>query len=436
MGQGPFECIAGEDTNVQFVLYTADGNALQASATIASGDVKYVNNLGAATNVTNLPTNEGVGVYNIVVDAADFTTFGVKGTIILDDATTPETFLGTSLDLVFPSKAEIAQKYYAGPYGPGVYVDGSGTAGSVLGVNGTPSSPTTTWASALTLAGKLGINRFYVMGATNLTLSGNSDEYELIAIGRGSFNAGSQRAIDTVFRDCGVTGTFTSGLCDIIAHKCFFDSITNLLSSTGIYDTILSGTFVMAAGTTTFKDCAMDSVVTAVVIDLATNDSNVAFSDFTGDILLKNMDATNTAVIDGTGVVTIDSSCTGGTVIVRGNVTPVDNSGASVTIIELTGVNLTQINGETAPVLTLQRQLSTTIDATITSGGGSTTSWRSTGIPTSNDGQLIDRTGVFVTGPAAGRGFVVTAYTDSVKEVQVDKLNVAPADGDRFLIFA
>jgi len=92
--------------------------------------------------------------------------------------------------------------------------------------------------------------------------------------------------------------------------------------------------------------------------------------------------------------------------------------------------------GQTAPVETWVRILNATIDATVTSGGGSTDSWSSTGIPTTNDAQLIDKVGVFVDGNAKLRGFVVTGYTDSTKTLTVDRLNVAPSNGDRFLIFA
>jgi hypothetical protein len=121
---------------------------------------------------------------------------------------------------------------------------------------------------------------------------------------------------------------------------------------------------------------------------------------------------------------------------VRGQIDVTDNANNTVTVTAVTGVNLTEIMGETAPVETWVRILNATIDATVTSGGGSTDSWSSTGIPTTNDAQLIDKVGVFVDGNAKLRGFVVTGYTDSTKTLTVDRLNVAPGNGDRFLIFA
>ena len=82
---------------VQFVLYTADGTALQPSATLASGDVKILKDQGTATNTTNLPTNEGNGVYSLSLTAAEMAANQI--TITIDDATATETFLGTHINI-------------------------------------------------------------------------------------------------------------------------------------------------------------------------------------------------------------------------------------------------------------------------------------------------------------------------------------------------
>ena len=82
---------------VQFVLYTADGTALQPSATIASGDVKILKDQGTAANTTNLPTNEGNGVYSLSLTAAEMAANQI--TITIDDATATETFLGTHINI-------------------------------------------------------------------------------------------------------------------------------------------------------------------------------------------------------------------------------------------------------------------------------------------------------------------------------------------------
>lgn len=92
---GPFLKRYSTEATVQFVLYTADGKALQPSATIASGDVKIVKDGGAAANTTNLPVNEGNGIYSLTLTVSEMTADTI--TVILDDATATETFLGTAL---------------------------------------------------------------------------------------------------------------------------------------------------------------------------------------------------------------------------------------------------------------------------------------------------------------------------------------------------
>lgn len=96
--QGPFFVGYGAGATVQFVLYDSSGKTLQSSATIASGDVKIIKDGGAATNTTNLPTNEGAGVYSLTLTAAE--TQAERLTVILDDASATETFLGTALHFV------------------------------------------------------------------------------------------------------------------------------------------------------------------------------------------------------------------------------------------------------------------------------------------------------------------------------------------------
>lgn len=65
--------------------------------------------------------------------------------------------------------------------------------------------------------------------------------------------------------------------------------------------------------------------------------ATVSLELIAGQIRLDNLSPTNVAQIKMTGsIVTIDSSCTGGTVIVTGSPQIVDNSGGAVTIINAT----------------------------------------------------------------------------------------------------
>ena len=694
MGQGPFYAIPGEINTHQFALHLIDGTALQPSATLAAGDFLEVTNGGTAANADTLPVTETNGAYSWAQSAAE-SVAGAKVTLLCNDQTAPQTFLDTTLDVLVYSLPEVASKFYTGAHGPGIYVDtAGGDSGTVLGTNGLPTNPCDSWADALTLAGKLGINRFYLQGGSSVTMTASIAGYELYGNGdsdANTVNLGSEICSDATLHNLTITGTQASGdharfercvlssVTALHAHaiecaltgtstlssnddhtfdQCYsavagggtpaltlaanvdvsirhysggmqfnsggntnavsleghgqfiidatcsnftlyvrgafaetdngtnttiendasfnriaastdanlisvdgvalashtagyvpaeipggqgyegsvwfdedsgvtgttvgvhglpgnavndFDdavtlavstgfhrimvvdsacvpttavgevtvvglglstynfnsevhtdttlegmsvfgalgassnirqeagdltTVTGLASSLGIRNTLISSSIALrASGWTYFDNCALLAGIT-FTLDLTENSSNAALTKFSGAVTLLNMDATNTVHIDGQTTVIVDGTCTGGTLIVRGQVTITDNSGGAVTITSVTGVNLTEINGETAPVATLERILGAHIDTTITSGGGSTTSWSATGIPTTNDDQLIDKTGVFIDGDAILRGFVVTDYVDSTKTLTVDKLNVAPSNTDRFIIFA
>lgn len=96
--QGPYYGSYGVSTAFQFVLYLADGTALQPSATLAAGDAKRVINGGTLTNTTNTIVNEGGGVYSLTLTAAEMT--GERITIAISDQTATQTFLDTALHVV------------------------------------------------------------------------------------------------------------------------------------------------------------------------------------------------------------------------------------------------------------------------------------------------------------------------------------------------
>lgn len=107
--QGAFLAKYGVAKTLQFVLYTVDGKTLEPAATIVAGDVQIVIDGAAITPTTNLPTNEGGGIYSLVLTAAETT--GERITVILDDVTATETFLGTALHVVTVGNASAQMEF-------------------------------------------------------------------------------------------------------------------------------------------------------------------------------------------------------------------------------------------------------------------------------------------------------------------------------------
>jgi len=460
--QGPFFLKYNTAATIQFVLYTVTGETLQPSATIAVGDTKIVKDGGASANTTNTPVNEGNGIYSLDLTAAELSAERV--TIVVDDVTATETFLGTALHVITYGNASATieldldvanvsasvqsmasnvitndamdDEVSIGTLYPlaGIWYDSSGSAGTTIGTHGLPNNPVSSFSDAITLAGNTGLDKILLL--SDLTLTANPGELEILGLGKtvGStptVTGNSQHSLDTLYQNCALSGTWGATSSVKLIDGAVTGTVPLVygkrIQIIGIWTPNVAGTITLDV-VTTFS--------TTSTIDLSTNNVLAEILEFSGELTVTNMDATNTLLVVGTGKLTIDSSCTGGTVTSRGSKSVIDNSGGAVTLVQDTGVNLTQIGGESDPVDKWKRILDSTIDTTITSGGGSQTSWNATGIPTTNDDQLIDKVGVFVDGDAKLRGFVVRDYVDSTKTLTVDSLNVAPSDGDRFMIFA
>jgi hypothetical protein len=312
--------------------------------------------------------------------------------------------------------------------------DSAATTGTTIGTHGLPDAPVNNFDDAVTLCKSTGLNRIYALASTCLPTSTLTD-LEIVGIGSSTYNFGS-----VVHTNVRLVGMSVFGICGAASNVSIdggtLSTTTTFKSVDGVRSALLNGTIALQGSSWSYFDNCSHAASAPLIFDMTANTSSLAMSKFSGEVTLRNLDASNTVVIDGQCSVILDSSCTGGRVYVRGQIDVTDNASNTVTVTAVTGVNLTEIMGEKAPVETWVRILNATIDATVTSGGGSTDSWSSTGIPTTNDAQLIDKVGVFVDGNAKLRGFVVTGYTDSTKTLTVDRLNVAPGNGDRFLIFA
>lgn len=319
----------------------------------------------------------------------------------------------------------------------------NGSSGTTIGTNGTPGNPSDSLANAKALADSTGLRKIYFLSdSTQLFTSIGEDLDDITFENRAGptpvlILAGTHDVDSCVFRRVNFSGTNNNGVGSIRLEDGVVGSIGGFTSLELIRCSVGGTLAPNGLGAAELVDCyTAGSSGAAITLDMTANNGRAALRRFAGNITVENMDSTNTILVDGQASITIDSSCTGGTILIRGQVDYTDNSGGAVTVTELTGVNVTQINGESSRVDTWGRMLDATIDTTITSGGGSTTSFVASGIPTSNDDQLIDRVGIFIDGDAAGRAFVITDYTNSSKTVTMDALNVAPSNGDRFLIFA
>jgi len=215
-----------------------------------------------------------------------------------------------------------------------IWVDtANGAAGSTPFINGVADNPVLTWADALLLSAALGIRRFRVAGGSTITLTANSDAFQIIgaeytlnlggqsiaaAFIQGATVAGISAGLDARFIGCRI-GTTSLTQCGM--GGCAITDVITLLSA-GPY--ILDACFSAVAG------------VGSPVVDFgaAVGDTQLNVRHWSGGIEVRNMNAagTDTMSLEGEGQLILAASCVGGTIAVRGEFTLTDNAGGAVAL--------------------------------------------------------------------------------------------------------
>lgn len=213
-----------------------------------------------------------------------------------------------------------------------IWVDANnGTAGTVVNINGTANNPVDTIADAITLAASTGLQKFvFETGTFTLTNSLNEwfvelrDESELLLNG--------QNVNGTEFFGGRIKG---AGIGAITVRSGHLEDVSGLKLDVHLCG--LSGTISLAAGTSTMDFCHSDTPgITTPTIDFVGAGRELNLRAYSGGCNITNMtnvdDITTLEYI--AGQLIIDSSCTAGTIIYRGNVFPVDDNSAGTTVID------------------------------------------------------------------------------------------------------
>jgi hypothetical protein len=221
------------------------------------------------------------------------------------------------------SAADIAeavkQKMLVVFYEGGVWIDtNAGTAGTVLGLNGTPANPVSNYADALVIAANLGVKRFYLRPDSSIQLTQSHAYWRFI--GKGLIDLNGQAIDDAIFEDSeqisgastGSDATFiqcqirTCTLGAAYFDRCGFDGKLTLVASSNY----------------TMHNCydANPSTATQPIIEFK-GSNNVGLRNWTGGVELEDMAATDYITADGAGRIIIGSTCNAnpcGTITIRG----------------------------------------------------------------------------------------------------------------------
>jgi hypothetical protein len=224
-----------------------------------------------------------------------------------------------------PSTADIADAVYAklatSVYGGKVCIDTvNGVDGYAIGTNGLEHTPVLTIACAYQLCDDLKLKTIAFTPGSNVVavqLTRSAAGWEFV--GPGKIDLNGANIADAIFTNCySVYGTSTGD--DAQFNECQIGSGGLTLDHSYVRGCRIKGaiTLIANAEPTIFQSC-IDATGAATDFELIFVASATAvIRDFQGAVTLKSMAATNSVVIDGACRVTIDGSCTAGSITLRG----------------------------------------------------------------------------------------------------------------------
>lgn len=315
-----------------------DTNPTELDSTNAPG--VYVFDLSQAeTNadvLTIVPTSTTT---NVEIDMLNIYTSEAVDNAAIADAVWDEVLTGATHNIPTSAGKRLRQVADIGVYEGGqVWIDTvNGTAGTANYENGTVDLPSDNIADATTLATAVGITRFKIAPNSNFTLASGYTGFNFSGDGKWTLGLGGQDLNKTTIIHATVSGTCTSSDEPHFEH-CEIGTIT--LPACEVIHSRLTSTITLSdAGTYSFDNCFSGVAGTSSpVIDFgaAVGNTNLNMRHYSGGIQIQNMGqlGTDNMSLEGNGALTIDATCTGGTIALRGNFKVTDNSGGAVTIVK------------------------------------------------------------------------------------------------------
>jgi hypothetical protein len=201
---------------------------------------------------------------------------------------------------------------------------------------GTPTDPVDNYVDAVTIATARKFSKFDVFGTTlSPTISDNLDRKHFIGHGSNNsivtLNGGSSDS--TIFENMSLTGT-VNGSIDIYGSDIYdlIDFEGNIKNSGVEGDITLNST--CSGMISIINSYSQISGPGRPSLDSNGSSCDLSIRNYTGGLTIKNVTQNISASIDmNSGTLEIDSSCTNGTIIVRGICDLIDNSGVGCTVI-------------------------------------------------------------------------------------------------------
>jgi hypothetical protein len=202
-------------------------------------------------------------------------------------------------------------------------------------VDGTADNPVSTWAAALTLSSSLGLKKFQLVSGSSITLTANSDSYEIIGFGS-SVALNGQSVSGALFEGCSISGNDDgSNASPVRFRNCSIGTCT--LGNFRMNQCPLTGTITLAEAATYILEQCLCSCTggssPGIDVGAAVGDTTVSIRHWSGSMEVQNMGQSGTDLfsMQGWGKLTINANCTGGTVNLHGHIV-LANNGSGQTI--------------------------------------------------------------------------------------------------------
>lgn len=287
-----------------------DGAVVTLDSTITAGTWRFS---GVGTVIDN---SGGTAV----VDTTDLVSPASVADAVWDEPIAQHATAGTTALYVAETHGQIRR---------GVFINTE----EVTNGNGYQQTPFNNWSDAVDAAETALLQTLYL--EADATVDRNLFNFEILGLDLPSIDLAGFDFKNTIIRECDVSGAQGTGNSPLLVLTCNLTNVSNFngsgltitaVGSIGIAD----GAFTLINGLVPFVGGA------AVTLDMQSGaaGSNANFQNLSGDFSLINVDnAGDVATLYFVqGKLTIDSTCTAGSVIVGGNVEVIDNSGAGCTV--------------------------------------------------------------------------------------------------------
>lgn len=230
-------------------------------------------------------------------------------------------------------------------YVGGVWIDsGAANTDTVVGVDGTPSNPVSTFVAARTLADALGFQKYYLTNGSGLTLAATHQWWEFVGKGRAGniINLGGQDVDNSSFVNVSLAGT-QGGSTFIKMEDCLLTSLVALRPQA--YRCGIAGSITILSGTMLLFDqcysCVPGESTPELTFSAGVTGLNIRHNS--GGWLFKSMTSDHTLSLENIGQAIFHATCSGGSASLRGLMSLTDNSG-NVTITKDAVYNQQQIS--------------------------------------------------------------------------------------------